>query len=403
MLKILAKNTTLLMSGAAIIALCACGGSSSGGAALPVNMVEATPPASPPPPPPPPVSSAPANTISEKFHGDFLVGTALSSFQIDRGELAVEVAAETFNSLTPEFQLKADVLAPTEGVYDFTRADQIVDWALENGMEVRGHALVWHEATPDYFYEGTPAEIRARLEDYITTVVTHFRGRVRVWDVVNETTSVDIFNGENGIGPDRPTGWYQAVGSADYIDWAFHAARAADPDALLFYNDYETENPIKRAWVIEIVQRLQARGVPIDGIGHQMHLQPNSTAAEALAAIDDVDNQFLGVINHITELDMSAYNNPGSCWVSQTNCEADIGPNAPSEFLATQARVMRDLFNGLALRPSVESVTTWGVLDGDSWLNFTPVERYNYPLLFDRDGNPKPAYEAIVDDNYVIE
>ncbi len=394
-----AKKTAFLMSAAMVLMLTACGGGSGGGSALPLNNGSSTPPISPPPPP---VVSAPANTISAKFHGNFLFGGALNSFQIDAGDLAVDVATAHFNSLTPEFQLKADVLAPTEGAYDFTRADQIVNWAIENGMEVRGHALVWHEATPDYFYEGTPEQIRARLEDYITTVVTHFRGRVKVWDVVNEVTSVDIYDGENGVGPDRDTGWYQAVGSADYIDWAFHAARAADPDALLFLNDYETENPIKRAWFIEIAQRLIDRGVPIDGVGHQMHLQPNSTATEVLAAIDDVDNQFLGLINHITELDMSAYDNPGECWVSQTNCQPDFGPVAPTEFLEAQAQLMRDLFNGLAQRPSVESVTQWGVLDDDNWLNFTPVERNNFPLLFDRNGNPKSAYEAIVDDDYVI-
>ena len=400
-LKLSARKTAFLMSAAMAIMLAACGGGSGGGNVLPVNNGTPSPPISPPPPPPP-VVSAPANSLSEKFHGDFLVGGALNSFQIDAGDLAVEVARMQFNTLTPEYQLKADVLAPTEGVYDFTRADQIVNWALENGMEVRGHALVWHEATPAYFYEGTPEEIRARLEAYVTTVVTHFRGRVKVWDVVNEATSIDIFAGDNGIGPDRPTDWYEAVGSADYIDWAFRAARAADPDALLFLNDYETENPIKRAWFIEIAQRLIDRGVPIDGVGHQMHLQPNSTAAEVLAAIDDVDNQFLGLINHITELDMSAYDNPGECWVSQTNCEADFGPVAPPAFLEAQARLMRDLFNGFADRPSVESVTTWGVLDDDNWLNFTPVERNNFPLLFDANGNPKPAYQAIIDDDYVI-
>jgi len=214
--------------------------------------------------------------------------------------------------------------------------------------------------------------------------------------------SVDLFNGEDGIGPDRRSNWYEAVGSADYVDWAFLAARAADPDALLFINDFETENPQKRAWLIEIVQRLQSRGVPIDGIGHQMHLQQNTTAEEALAAIDDIDNQFLGVINHVTELDISAYLNPGECWERQENCPPDLGPIPPEGFINTQAQLMRDLFTGFAERSSVQSVTTWGVIDSDSWLNFTPVERYNYPLLFDRQGNPKPAYEAVIDEDYVI-
>ena len=341
--------------------------------------------------------------LRDTFTNNFKIGAALSSFQVDRGEISADIARSQFNSLTPEFQLKMDVIAPTEGVLDFTGADEIVDWALANGMEVRGHALVWHEATPAYFLEGTRDEIRTRLENYITAVVGHFRGRITVWDVVNEATSVDIFNGDNGVGPDRRTEWFEAVGNADYIDWAFLAARAADPDALLFYNDYETENPIKQAWFLEIVQRLKSRNIPIDGVGHQMHLVPETVIAEALGAIDAVDNQFMGLINHVTELDLSSYQNPGSCWVSQTNCQPDIGPVPPPELLAEQARKMRELFNGLKVRSSVESVTTWGVIDSDNWLNFTPVERFNYPLLFDREGEPKSALFAITDDNYVIE
>lgn len=330
------------------------------------------------------------------------MGAALSSFQVADGTVSASLAQSQFNSLTPEFQLKPDVIAPTEGVFDFSGADEIVDWAIANGMDVRGHALLWHESTPDYFLQGTRDEIRARLENYITTVVEHFRGRVTVWDVVNEVISVDLFNGDQGLGPDRRSNWFEAVGNADYIDWAFLAARAADPDALLFINEYETENPRKQAWLLEVVQRLQDRGIPLDGVGHQMHLQPNTDIAAALGAIDAVDNQFMGLINHVTEFDLNAYENPGSCWESQTNCEPDIGPTPPPALLAEQARMIRELFNGLKARPSVTSVTTWGVIDSDNWLNFVPVERFNYPLLFNREGEPKPVFFAITDESYEI-
>ena len=223
-----------------------------------------------------------------------------------------------------------------------------------------------------------------------------------IWDVVNEVISVDLYNGNNGVGPDRRSAWFDAVGNADYIDWAFLAARAADPDALLFINEYETEHPLKQAWLIEVLQRLQSRNIPIDGVGHQMHLQPNTVISEALGAIDAIDNQFMGLVNHVTELDLSAYQNPGSCWESGTNCEPDIGPVPPPELLATQATIMRELFNGLRARSSVTSVTTWGVIDSDNWLNTVPVERYNYPLLFDRAGEAKPALYAIIDETYEI-
>ena len=398
-----ARDRLKLLGSAAALALSACGGGSDGGSSAVAVVLPPPPPPPPPlPPPPPPPTGLAEGTLRDSFRNDFNIGAALSSFQVANGDISASLAQSQFNSITPEFQLKADVIAPTEDEFDFSGADELVDWAIANGMEVRGHTLLWHETTPDYFLQGTRDEIRARLENYITTVVNHFRGRIRVWEVVNEVVSVDLFNGDNGIGPDRRSNWFEAVGNADYIDWAFLAARAADPDALLFINEYETEHPLKKAWLLEIVQRLQSRNIPIDGIGHQMHLQPNTVIAEVLGAIDDVDNQFMGLINHVTELDFSAYQNPGSCWETQTNCEPDIGPVPPPEILARQAQALRELFDGLRTRPSVTSVTSWGVIDSDNWLNFTPVERYNYPLLFDREGEPKPAFFAITDEIYEI-
>jgi len=263
--------------------------------------------------------------LRDSFRNNFSVGTAVTANQINANDLSATLAQSQFNVITPEYELKADQIAPTEGVYNFGPADRVVDWALSNNMTVRGHALVWHEATPAYFYEGTNAQIRARLENYITTVMEHFAGRITVWDVVNEATSVDIFNGNDGVGPDRNTEWFQAVGSADYIDWAFNAARAVDPNVQLFLSDYETENPFKMNWTMEIVRRLLDRGIPIDGVGHQFHLQLDTEASGALAAIDTVDAEFAGLINHVTELDVNFYNDPGTCWQNGTNCRPDLG------------------------------------------------------------------------------
>jgi len=419
MLKFKTSNRAMLLSCGAVLLLAACGG---GGSSADVNStpIAVNPPApAPTPAPTPPPTPAPTPTpVSEAgvltdglfkntFQNDFKIGAAISSYQIDNGNINSDIngvlAEAQYNSLTPSFQLKADVIAPTEGVYDFEQADILVDWAIANGMDIRGHTLVWHESTPDYFYEGTPEEIRARLEDYVTTVVEHFKGRIGTWDVVNEVVSVDIFRGDGmGVGPDRRSRWYEAVGSADYIDWAFHAARAADPDALLFINEYSTENAIKKPWLLEILQRLQDRGVPVDGVGHQFHLHLQSDPVELLQAIDDVDNQFMGLINHVTELDMDYYSDPGTCWASMTNCDPDLGPVPPADMEAAHARILRDVYAGLRERPSVTSVTTWGVTDNVSWLNRSPTERYNYPLLFDREGEPKPAFWAIVDPDYVI-
>ncbi len=402
-----ARDRLRLLLGGSALALGACGGGGSSQTASGVFQGGGNPP--PPPPPTPPTNGSGGTTgelttglLRDTFRNNFTVGTALSNQRVSAMDPSAELALDQFSSITPEWELKPDVIQPTPGVFNFSEGDRVVDWALENGMEVRGHALVWHESMPEHFYQGTPTDIRLRLEEYISTVVDYFRGRVTAWDVVNEVTSADIYRGSDGIGPDRRSEMYNAVGSADYIDWAFRAARAADPDALLFISEYDTETEFKRNWLMEIVRRLNQRGVPIDGVGHQFHFFLDTDPAQALAAIDAVDNEFLGLINHATEIDVSFYRDPGECWQQRTNCLADLGPNPPDDMLAQQAQLLRTLFEGLALRSSVESVSFWGVRDGDSWLNSSPIERFNYPLLFDREGQAKPVFHAITDPNYVI-
>lgn len=408
MIEFTARDRLKLLSGASALLLSACGGG-SGNSAPAVSTSPASTPLPPPAPPAPPAPTPPPpaapigfvdGLLRDNFRPNFKMGVALSSSQSDVMDPSAVLAQAQFNSITPEFELKADIIAPEEGVFNFDGADRIVDWSLENDMEVRGHALLWHETTPAYFLQGTREDIRARLETYITTVVDHFKDRVSIWDVVNEVISVDLFSGDAAIGPDRRSPWFEAVGNADYIDWAFLAARAADPAAKLFLNDFETENPQKRAWMIEIVQRLISRDIPIDGVGHQFHLKLNTPVTETMAAIDAVDNEFAGLINHVTELDTTFYLDPGSCYETQMQCQADLGLTPPPEMFTSQAQLLRDLFNALILKPSVESVTSWGVRDGDSWLNTAPITRINHPLLFDRDGAPKPAYFAITDANF---
>ena len=355
-------------------------------------------------PPPPPVTTSQAPTIlSDTFRDNFTMGVALSSPQSDDfNSQSRRIALEHFNGVTPEFELQPSFVAQEEGVFDFDRADRLVDFALQNNMTVRGHSLLWHEQTPDYFLVGSREDIRQRLETYIGTVMEHFSGRIHIWDVVNEAVSTDLFRGDDGVGPDRNTIWYEAVGNADYIDWAFQAARAADPNALLFLNDFETEEPRKAGWFRDIVRRLIERGVPIDGVGHQVHLRLESTAESVLASIDAIQNEFPHLVTHVTEMDISMYTDPGSCYETGTNCLPDLGPNPPLELLRQQAQIYRDIFTGLTQRSFVEYVTLWGVTDGDSAANNNPAVRFNHPLLFDRDGEPKPAFFAITDPNFVI-
>lgn len=382
-----------LAGGAALAALPACGG--GGGASAPT-------PITPPPvtvTPPPAAYSAPEGALRNAYANNFRVGAAIEPAQITAGSDDEFALRTQFNSITAENRMKPESLAPSEGVYDFSAADALVDYAIANGMQVRGHALVWHRATPDYFFQGTPAQVRARLEDYITAVVTHFRGRVFAWDVVNEAITDD---GSEASAPYRDSNWYQAAGGPDYIDWAFSAARAADPDALLFLNDYNTELAGKRGRFLQVVQDMITRSIPIDGAGHQMHLQQAGSADDALAAIDAVDALNANLINHVTELDISIYNDPGSCFENQVGCAADYGNNPPASAVRSQSQKYRDLFIGFSARPSVTSVTTWGISDAQSWLNGYPVNRTNYPLLFDRNRDPKSAFRAVVDMDFTI-
>lgn len=386
-----ARDRLKLLSGAAALALIGCGGGSS--------VTPSPPPPPTPPPPPPPASYAPADGLfKNSFRNKFLVGAAVTPAQLSETSIESNILITQFNSITAENEMKPEALSPSEGTYTFDDADTLTNFAEIYGASVRGHTLLWHRATPDYFFQGTPAEVRARLEAYVTAVVTHFKGKVYAWDVVNEVVSDD----DGATAPYRNSNWYQAAGGPEYIDWAFQAARAADPDVLLFINDYSTEIPSKRARLLEVVKDLQDRGIPIDGVGHQAHIQAATPATDVLAAIDDVDAQFMGLENHVTELDISIYNDPLSCFISQTGCAADYGEDVPQSAIDDQAQKYRDLYTGFAARPSVTSVTTWGVTDRQSWLNTWPVNRNNYPLLYDRNYNAKKALQAILDPSFVI-
>lgn len=339
--------------------------------------------------------------LREVYAAHFPVGAAIQRSQIASATPDRAILAAQFSSITAEYEMKPDIIAPTQGSYDWSRSDALMDWAEANGIAVRGHALLWHQTTPAWFLSGSPADIRAKLQQYVTDVVSRYAGRIHAWDVVNEVAS----DSGGGTAPYRDSNWYQAVGNGDYIDWAFEAARAADPACKLFINDYNTELPAKRARYLEIIADLLARGVPLDGVGHQFHLQINADPADSLAAIDAVDALGAGLENHATEIDVSVYSDPGECFAGGVNCAASYGSqaaNVPASVYAAQAQIYRGLFDGFVQRPSVTSVTVWGLHDGQSWLNSFPVSRNNYPLLFDPDRQPKPAFHAVTDPAYVI-
>jgi endo-1,4-beta-xylanase len=389
--------------------LAGCGG--GGGSTPSANNGGSTPPTTIVPPYVLP-DAASAPSLKDTYGGYFKIGAAIEPAQLqvasDAGLLTKHIS-----SLTAENVMKPHMLAPndpSQAGYVFGPADELVAFARAHAMAVRGHTLLWHTAAPDWFFAGPKDTdpvgyrnlVRQRLENYITAVVTHFKGDVYAWDVVNEVAS----DASGSIyRTDSP--WYQAfsVGGGDgaeYIEIAFRAARAADPDALLFINDYNTELTQKRANLLAIVDDLIGKSVPIDGVGHQLHLSLDANTQAVSDALTAVEQRNL--INQVTELDISIYLDPPSCPAARTSppCIADYGPIPPALALAAQAILYRKLYDVFKEHDaSVESVTTWGIHDAHTWLT-SFQGRTNSPLLFDHSRLPKAAFWAIVDPTFKI-
>ncbi|PXW24912.1 endo-1,4-beta-xylanase [Paraburkholderia caballeronis] len=334
----------------------------------------------------------------------FKVGAAVEPDAL-RQPADAALIAQQFSSLTAENKMKPGTIGIAEGRYNFGPADEIVAFAQANGIAMRGHTLVWHfqagdwKEAPDWFFAGdrnAPGyrdQVAARLHRYVTDVVAHFRGKVYAWDVVNEVISDDpayVYR------QDSP--WFKALGK-DYIAIALRAARAADPDVKLYINDYNTDDPGKRARLLSVIRELQAQHVPIDGVGHQMHV---NVAWPPLANIQQAfaDVVALGLENQVTELDVSFYNDPGSCWSDAKTCLPDLGAPVPNHVQRAQALRYRELFDLFEREPSIRAVTFWGYTDGHTWLSTVPAKRTNQPLLFDADLKPKAAFWAIVEPAY---
>ena len=346
---------------------------------------------------------APASpTLKAAYEGAFLIGAAVNTNIVtDRDAQGAALVRAHFNSITAENALKWESIHPGPGVYDFEAADRFVAFGEQNGMWLVGHVLVWQNQTPRWVFEdanGAPVgrdTLLARMRDHIQTVVGRYRGRIRGWDVVNEAVAED--------GTPRLSPWSAIIGE-DYVARAFQFAREADPDAELYYNDYSLENAPKRQGAVALVRRLLAEGVPVTGVGLQGHyhmdwptVEQEDTTIAAFAG--------LGVKVLVTELDMDMLPRvtaqPGADITFNAALSAELNPytaGLPDSVQEAQARRYADLF-GLFLRypGTVTRVTFWGVTDATSWKNNWPVRgRTNYPLLFDRDGRPKPAFDAVI-------
>ena len=342
-------------------------------------------------------------TLKDVYQGSFRIGAALSqAIYTESDATGAALVKAQFNSITPENDLKWERVHPTPQGFEFGSADRYVAFGENNHMFIVGHTLVWQHQTPKWVFEdakGNPVDretLLKRMREHIQTVVGRYKGRVNGWDVVNEALNDD--------GTLSQTPWLKIIGE-DYIAKAFEFAHEADAQAELQYNDYSLENEAKRHGALELIRKLRAQGVPITGVGLQGHYGMEWPSVEQLDATIGAFAK-LGVKVMITELDVDVLPSVSQHHTADVSVraewEAKLNPYAnglPDSVQQTLAKRYADLFGVfLKYRGALTRVTFWGVTDAGSWLNNWPVRgRSNYPLLFDRDGRPKPAFNAVIE------
>ena len=340
--------------------------------------------------------------LKDAFKGSFLIGAALNPAQFtERDARDAAIVKAQFDSISPENVLKWEAVHPEPGRYDFDLPDKYVAFGEKNHMFIVGHTLVWHHQTPKWVFEdakGNPVDretLLKRMREHIQAVVGRYKGRVNGWDVVNEALEDD--------GTLRQTPWLKIIGE-EYIAKAFEFAHEADPKAELYYNDFSLENEAKRNGAIELIGKLRAQGVPVTGVGLQGHYKIDWPSVDQLDAAIAAFAK-LGVKVMITELDVDvlppAMQYRGADISANVELQPKLNPytsGLPDSVQQTLANRYSDLFGVfLKHRGGLSRVTFWGVTDASSWLNNWPVRgRTNYPLLFDRDGRPKPAFYAVI-------
>lgn len=360
--------------------------------------------------PPAAQPTTPPATLKAAYRDDFLVGAAINQAVADGRDAASQaLVLRQFDTITAENELKPERVLPRPGEYDFAPGDAVVAFGRAHGMFVVGHTLLWHVQTPPWLFvdgqgraHGADAQIE-RLRDYIEHVAGRYAGKVQGWDVANEVI------GDDGNYRDSP--WLRNVGDGDrLVREAFRFAARYAPDTELYYNDYGTENPLRREGIVRMVKMLQADGLRIDGIGMQGHWGIDSPS---IAEIEQSIDAFaaLGVKVMITELDIDVLPHPPVADGMRADEHLQLPDDPvqrqrldpwpqglPADMQDRLARRYADLF---ALfhrkRAAISRVTFWNVHDGASWKNDFPVRgRTNYPLLFDRNAQPKPAFEAVL-------
>jgi endo-1,4-beta-xylanase len=348
-------------------------------------------------------ANAQTPALKDVFKGYFHVGAALNPAQFEeRDARGAAIVSTHFNTISPENVLKWQLVHPRPDAYAFDASDRYVAFGEKHHMFIVGHTLVWHSQVPQWVFQndkGEPLDREAllkRMHDHIATVVGRYKGKIGGWDVVNEALNED--------GTLRQSPWLKIIGE-DYIAKAFEYAREADPKAELYYNDYSVENPAKRDGAVRLIKKLQDSGIKVSAMGLQGHdkmewptLEQQTATIEAFKA--------LGIKVNITELDVdvlpSATQQRTADVGLNVEAQAKLNPfkdGLPDAMQQALAKRYADLFAVFCKYPgTISRITFWGVADSDSWLNNWPVRgRTSYPLLFDREGKPKPAFQAVVD------
>jgi len=336
-------------------------------------------------------------TLAEAYADDFYIGTALAASHI-RGEheKASNLIVEQFNAITPENIMKWMHIHPGRDSFDFGLPDQFVALGEENDMHIVGHTLVWHSQLAPWVSEEVTdsAAMDEVMEQHINTIAGRYKGLIHGWDVVNEALNED--------GTLRESIFLNTMGES-YLQRAFELAAAADPEAELYYNDYNLCQPAKREGCIRMIKKLQDAGVKIDGVGIQGHFSMNGPSVEeiekSITAFAD-----LGLKVMITEIEVTVLPAPWDVQgadVNQSAAGSDrMNPYAeglPDSVAVQHAKRYADIFRGFKKHSDkISRVTFWGVDDGHSWKNNWPIQgRTDYTLVFDRNQEPKMAFDSI--------
>ena len=336
-------------------------------------------------------STTTSKGLNDYYKNYFTIGVAVSPQALKRDE--APLILQQFGSVTPENAMKMGPIHPFENEYYWKDADSIVAFAQRNHLKVRGHCLCWHNQTPAWFFKDSKGNqvskevLLQRLKDHITTVVKRYKGIIYAWDVVNEVIS------DNPDEYFRISEFYKICGE-DFVAKAFEYAHEADPDALLFYNDYNEISAIKRAKIIRMLKSLKASGVPITAIGLQAHWAVNEPSPQQL---DSTLKDFaaLNLKIQITELDISVY-------PKEHNARGRRAEDADTAFTIErqnkQAEIYKYCFEKFRkYKNYISGVTFWNISDRHSWLDdFPVVGRKDHPLLFDEKLQPKKAYWEVV-------